>query len=243
MTKEFSRAVIEKLNYYVYCLIDPRSNEVFYIGKGCGNRVFAHMNLALETSFETDKLDQIRQINKEGLDPIHYIIRHGLEPNHALEIESTLIDYSRLCEGFNFKLKNLVKGHHSFDRGLKTATDIVQFYDAKTINIEEQALIIIVNKLYWYGMPPEELYRIVHEKWRLSRDRINNVKYVIAAYLGLTREVYEVKEWYDTFDERTKKMRVGFNGKVAEENIRNKYLNGSLSNYKSNGSPTIYVNC
>ena len=37
MTKEFSQAAIEKLNYYVYCLIDPRNNEVFYIGKGCGN--------------------------------------------------------------------------------------------------------------------------------------------------------------------------------------------------------------
>ena len=243
MITQFSQAVIEKLKHYVYCLIDPRNNEVFYIGKGVGNRVFAHMNEALETTFETDKLEQIRQIKDSGKNPIHYIVRHGLEKNHAYEIESTLIDYSKLCEGFNFKLKNLVKGHHSFDKGLKTATDIIQFYDAKSIEIIEPTLIIIVNKLYWYGMPSGELYRIVHEKWRLDRNRISKVKYVIAAYLGLTREIYEVKDWYDTFDERTQKMRVGFNGQIANQEIREKYLNGSLNNYKSNGSPTMYVNC
>lgn len=33
--------------YYVYCLINPRDNQVFYIGKGVGNRVFSHEKYAL----------------------------------------------------------------------------------------------------------------------------------------------------------------------------------------------------
>ena len=41
--KFFSEKAIEHLNgFYVYALIDPRNNQVFYIGKGAGNRVFSH---------------------------------------------------------------------------------------------------------------------------------------------------------------------------------------------------------
>ena len=38
----FSTAIIEKINYYIYCLVDPRNQNIFYIGKGIGNRVFQH---------------------------------------------------------------------------------------------------------------------------------------------------------------------------------------------------------
>lgn len=34
--------VAEQLGWYVYLLRDPRDAEVFYVGKGRGNRVFAH---------------------------------------------------------------------------------------------------------------------------------------------------------------------------------------------------------
>ena len=34
MVKEFKPSVIEALQYYVYCLVDPRDNRIFYVGKG-----------------------------------------------------------------------------------------------------------------------------------------------------------------------------------------------------------------
>ena len=40
---EFPSGVIEHLGWYVYRLIDPRDGSTFYVGKGKGNRVFAHM--------------------------------------------------------------------------------------------------------------------------------------------------------------------------------------------------------
>jgi len=45
----FSQSVIEKLEHYVYFLQNPRNEEIFYVGKGSGNRVFQHLNCSVET--------------------------------------------------------------------------------------------------------------------------------------------------------------------------------------------------
>lgn len=243
MVTEFSQAVIEKISFYVYSLIDPRSKKVFYIRKGKGNRVFSHLNAALETPLESDKLVQIREIIQDGFKPEHFIIRHNITEREAFEIESTLIDFARLCENYDFKLTNLIKGIDSYDRGVKTITDIIQFYDAHIITIEEPTLIIVVNKHYLQGMSAQDLYNVVHEKWVLHPNRIRKIKYVIAGYFGIVREVYEVDNWYPTYDEVSQKDRYGFNGKIAKSDIRDKYINQSLVNYKSGGNPIRYVNC
>ena len=39
----FPPEVSAELKTYVYRLIDPRNGETFYVGKGRGNRVFAHI--------------------------------------------------------------------------------------------------------------------------------------------------------------------------------------------------------
>ena len=44
----FNQQTIESLAYYVYALIDPRDNRIFYIGKGKGNRIFQHAKDALD---------------------------------------------------------------------------------------------------------------------------------------------------------------------------------------------------
>lgn len=42
MTNEFSQKTKEELKYYVYALIDPRNNKIFYVGKGNSNRFFSY---------------------------------------------------------------------------------------------------------------------------------------------------------------------------------------------------------
>ena len=114
---QFSQAVCEKIGYYVYVLKNPRNSEIFYIGKGKGNRVFQHLACALETKDESDKLNLIREILNEGKNVEYYILRHGLATEkEALEIESACIDLIGLDN-----LTNKVKGHNSWESGMKTA--------------------------------------------------------------------------------------------------------------------------
>lgn len=69
MGKFFKQSVIEGLKCYVYVLVDPRDNRIFYVGKGTGNRVYQHAQAALvDDSSLSLKLSTIREIKSLGLD-------------------------------------------------------------------------------------------------------------------------------------------------------------------------------
>jgi Uncharacterized protein conserved in bacteria len=94
---EFPSGVIEHLGWYVYRLIDPRDGSTFYVGKGKGNRVFAHMRGEVAATDDdellSNKLKQIREIRLAGLEVIHVIHRHGMtDEKTAYEVEAALID-------------------------------------------------------------------------------------------------------------------------------------------------------
>src|SRR5437879_4978100 len=140
---EFPTSVIERLGFYVYTLADPRTRKVFYVGKGTGNRLFAHVNEALETPSEADKIGKIREIHARGQEVRYEIIRHGMAETEALEVESALIDFIGLTD-----LTNQVAGRHMDVRGRMTVTEIIAAYEAKPISIAEPVLLIIVNRLF-----------------------------------------------------------------------------------------------
>jgi hypothetical protein len=119
--KVFSPAAIEKIGHYVYMLIDPEVNKVFYVGKGMGNRIFAHLNAALKMPAPDDKLEQIRRIQAKSLEVQHSLLRHGLTEKEAFEIEAAIIDFMGLDD-----LTNLVQGYATDDRGMMTIVEAVE---------------------------------------------------------------------------------------------------------------------
>lgn len=100
--KPFSPQVIEKLDYYVYLYINPNDDSVFYVGKGHGNRVFAH----LDDQQESRKVQVLDQLRTQGQKPIIEILVHGLKDElTALRIEAAVIDLLRQKQ-----LTNVVRG-------------------------------------------------------------------------------------------------------------------------------------
>src|SRR4051794_23152299 len=77
-----------KQEYYVYHLIDPRNYEVFYIGKGKGNR--AHQHAAGAINFAGNNIEKemrIRTILRTGFQPIITRIADNLTESDAFRIE------------------------------------------------------------------------------------------------------------------------------------------------------------
>ena len=87
MIKAFDQQTIESLAYYVYALMDPRDNRIFYIGKGKGNRIFQHAKDTLDDNDQSLKLDIIRSILREGKQVGLYILRHNLTEDTAYVVD------------------------------------------------------------------------------------------------------------------------------------------------------------
>ena len=124
-SESFAPGVTEKLGFYVYLLIDPRDGEVFYVGKGTGDRCFQHLKQAHHTkanaTAEFGRLDRIRGIEAAGYETRIEVLRHGLDAETAYAVEAAAIDLLNLAD-----LTNLVTGTHSAEVGRMSATDLDQ---------------------------------------------------------------------------------------------------------------------
>ncbi len=233
----FDERIVQKLQYYVYALIDPRDKKPFYVGKGKENRVFDHLECALESPTVSDKYEKIREIVSSGFSINHVIIKHGLTEKAAFQVESSLIDYSVY---FDHKLTNGILGHNSIENGLMSSDEIIRKYNApKLESIDSNSVMININKTYKRGSGVNGIYQATKESWVIDKRKTSTIKYVLAEYKGLVVEVFEVSDWYpvDTTDKYgNPKVRWGFNGVVAPLQVRQKYINMSVAHVKVQGS-------
>ena len=233
---KLSQSTIENLGYYVYLLIDPRNNKVFYVGKGKGNRINQHLLRALDDkTYETEKDKKIREIQKAGLEVKHSVLRHELTEKEAFEVESAVIDILG-----KDKLTNIVKGHNSEDKGLMNLEDIKIKYEAEDVIIKELAILININNLYRRDMTENEIYDATRKSWRININRISDIKIACSVYRGIIREVFLIEKWLSSPEVKGRFM---FLGKIAPKDVRNKYVDKSVSKYWKKGSqnPIKYV--
>lgn len=100
---------MEKKEYYVYALIDPRNNQYFYIGKGKGKRYLSHLKTK-KWDFNATKLDKIKEIQNNGYEVKIEILFPNIDEETAFELEMIIIyklGRTILSEGI---LTNMVPG-------------------------------------------------------------------------------------------------------------------------------------
>ena len=226
----FNEENFDVLGYYVYRLVDPRDNKTFYVGKGCGNRVFNHVNDELRFSNSVDendsneselseKIQTIRDIRNANLKVKHFIHRFGLNEKEALEVESALIDtYTELGELTNIKL-----GYEP-ERGLIDTDDLIKSFNI--VEYDEPAnidYVIVKVKNSTVEQYNNDRYEASRQAWSLSLENVKNIRqiqYVLSVTNCIVKEVYKVDDWYPSHIQG----KVKIDGKIAEEDVRDLFV-------------------
>lgn len=203
--KRFSQKSLLALgDYYVYALIDPRNKQIFYVGKGTGQRVFEHEKESIGSpDSEKLKLKTIAEIKEEGLEVKKIIINCNLTEAEAFAAEAALIN------AFNYVsdtgLTNIVAGHNSSEA--LNVDDFERINGAEELqenDISHRIMVIKINRLYHRGMSERDLYDSVRGVWRASIRRVRTVDYVFGVYNSLIVAVYKPTEWFTCKDARKK---------------------------------------
>ncbi len=192
VNESFSPEVAAELKTYVYRLIDPRNGETFYVGKGRGNRVFAHIHAekGIEGDDDNNKLKRIHQIRLAGFEVAHVIHRHGMDDVTAFEVEAALMDaYAGVT--------NIAGGHGSSDYGAMHAREIIRRYTAEPAVFEHNALLIGVNKTA-LEIP---LYEATRYSWVISPKKARRAEVVLATVQGLIVGAFVAHEWLEATEQ------------------------------------------
>lgn len=237
--------VCEKLGYYVYLYVHPDTNKPFYVGKGQGQRVLAHIG----AQNESRKAHVLAELAAAGKEPRIDILAHALpDEATAFRIEAAVIDVLELAD-----LTNEVRGWQATEVGRAPLSELIATYGAVPVTVTDPAILIRINRLYKPGMDTHALYEATRGTWKVGVRRAK-ARYAMAVFNGVVREVYVIDRWYPagstpytTRDaaELTRAGRWEFDGHAADAAIREKYVGRSVSTYLALGSqnPVAYVAC
>lgn len=241
----FPEEVAEKLKWYVYRLIDPRNGETFYVGKGKGDRVFAHAYGATALGDEDAvdlKYQRIKEITAAGLKVGHVVHRHGIETEDvAYQIEAALIDaYPGVT--------NKVAGHGTADYGCRHVDEIVAEYSFEPLQPRESLLLISIARTYEEEDRP--IYDAVRAAWKIDPHKASRFRLVLAHRRGVVLGAFRPTQWlpalklhFPWLDEDIP-GRVGFEGVPAEPEFASLYIRKRVpEQYRTKGAanPVRYV--
>jgi uncharacterized protein len=191
----FSSSTRHHLRHYVYGLVDPRDNKLFYVGKAAGNnRAFDHLKSAAS---ESEKAAKIREIRAGKEEPRVEILRFGLETEAiALEVEAAIID----AVGIE-NLTNVVRGH-GIDRGRLGADIVERLHGARPVvvsEVKDPCMLFYIHNTFSPTLSEQEIYDSVRQFWhQVSEENRRTLTYPIALGVvdGVVVRAYSIAAWF-----------------------------------------------
>ncbi len=210
--------VATHLDYYVYALRDPRTGLVFYVGKGTGDRINAHLREAGKDPLsERQKIQTVLDIENAGRQVELLFLRTGIaDEATAFAIEQAVID-AHAASGH--ALTNLVRGHHSSAHGLVALPEVVAQYRAQQCPpIPHSVLMFKIQKGWRPGMSKDDVFEKTRGHWRVAVRTRERAEYALGIAYGVIYGAYRIDSWFPSkMPGDQGKNRWGFNGGEAPE--------------------------
>lgn len=123
---------------------------------------------------------------------------------------------------------------------------------ANRANIDIPAMLIRINKKYRDNISAEELLEVTQGIWKVGHRR-EKARYAFAVYKGIIKEVYRIDRWFPAgtleykhrtdIKDRKCSGRWEFEGGLAEDFIRERFVGKACVFKRGHQSPIVYVNC
>ena len=249
--------------YYIYLLVDPRTDAVFYVGKGTGERFRSHgtddlKNASLDSPEDRGpKLARIRAIREAGSEPRIEFLRSRIATEaEAYRLEAAVID---VLKRTGAPLTNAVRGQGS-EQGLVTLEELERHLAAPDLATSTPAILIRLGPWiddpddealrpgygYRSGMTDTELLDSTRAWWRFNRSRVGQYAYAVAVYDGITRGIWAIDQtswrpWKAPHGGGRSEIRWAFDAKPAPSRVREEFVGeiGRRVSYRPSGGPVF----
>jgi hypothetical protein len=256
---EFDARIREALGGYVYALRDPRTREIFYIGKAGGwdaqgnDRVLAHFWEA--RAFHSDpqrtrskKIERIIKVWESGHDVEWFVVRRGLlTEDEAFHVEAALIDLLEISSAP--PALNDIGGIRGHDHGRLDAAGVRLLAapklgaDGVPPGLAGRPIIIFNIQNALAAKRDPDVYGATRSAWKLGPG-LRNQEQAIAVGLaaGISRGAWEIDSWVRTEDNK----RWCFNGRelaadliphVSPRNFQTIIGHAAVRGYWQRGNP------
>lgn len=177
---------IDSKKYYTYLLIDSTTCIPFYVGKGCGNRLYTHEKTVklgkIPNKTNYDLFNKINNILINNGHVIHEKIKENMDGLEALALETAFIDF--------YGLDNLCNYFKSWNGSA--------FRSEKTRKRQSEALR--GSKSYMFGKPKTQYQKL---KNSIAHRGSNNARYDKQIY-KFTNNALNLVECCTKFELRNK---------------------------------------
>ena len=234
---KFNAKVLEKLGYYVYALIDPFDNKIFYVGQGTNNRVFEHFSEAENCLNSTKTFNQlsskvirILDIWKNTEDVQWLILAHKLpiDNNVSDYVESAIVD--GLAESQNGETLNEVSPPNS-SRLLADDLDAMAAAFVNPLTPHSNVFIFPIQNTLNIGVSP---YNATRTTWAVSNNnQLLRPSFAVGLKHSISKGSFEIASWTNVIETNKQEFTaVGHPNPTDYSPLLNKNWNNVLAKAK-----------